>query len=270
MHSNRLSTILGWLLLTAGTAAAGPCGVLPEGRARLDTGGRELSIDSPVRIPCSGTIRLTQGTAVLTYARRSNVNEYRPLKLGETVDLSSIANESAASVSLDRILAFFQGDRRIEAVAAMSRAGERITGFPYDDVLLPQSDMQLRMLELQGKGLRVREFLLHPRGMPNQVLLRVDQETDAIVVPASVLAEGKEYGWLAKLSDGQEFSGKFRTLTRDEARRVESRLDEITRDPALSDSMRRTLTALTLDQNRLPWNRDMILAGLAIQEGRKP
>jgi hypothetical protein len=126
------------------------------------------------------------------------------------------------------------------------------------------------MLELQGKGVRVREFLLHPRGMPDQVLLRVDQETDAIVVPASVLAEGKEYSWLAKLSDGQEFSGKFRTLTRDEARRVESRLDEIARDPALSDSMRRTLTALTLDQNRLPWNRDMILAGFAIQEGRKP
>lgn len=250
-----------FLLLGASAPAwAGPCGLLPEGKARVVIDRREMNIDSATRLdPCQGKLRLTEGKAVLTFVRRANQNEYRTLKLKEVVDLDALAGEGTVSVPLDRIIAFFRSGRQIEAVTAMSRAGERITGFPYDDILAPRQAMQLRLLEWHDR-LKVRDFVLHPRGEPERVMLHVGDETDAIDLPAGLLAEGRDYTWVAVLSDGEQYIGKFRTLSREQAQRVEQQLAQIDGDDSLGEITRRTLRALLLDQNRLSWNRDVTLA----------
>ncbi|HZP88381.1 MAG TPA: hypothetical protein VFB54_16335, partial [Burkholderiales bacterium] len=228
-------------------ASAALCGILPEGRARLAVDQREMNVDAATRLdPCQGKLRLIEGKAVLTFARRPNQNTYRSLKPKEVVDLDALGVEGAVSVPLDRIVAFFKSGRQIEAVTAMSRAGERLTGFPYDDIWLPKQPMRWRLLEWRDK--KIKDFLLHPRGKPEQVLLHVAEQADGITVPLSTLTEGADYTWVAVLSDGEQYIGKFHTLGREQAQRIEQQLDEVERDDSLGELSRRTLIAIVFDQ----------------------
>lgn len=256
------------LLFAAAPACAGVCGILPDGPAQVELAGKVHELKAPLRPEkCEGSLRLLKGRAVLAFARADNVNDYRALKPGETIDLGRVVGgEGAISVALNRIGEFFDGGRRIEAIAGMSRGNARLAGFPDGDVLLPAGGMVLRPLAAADRGVRIRSFSVHPRGRPDEVIVRLETESAQVSIPAGALKEGQDYSWRVVLSDDRPFQGGFRTLRREDAARLEQRLEALERDPGVGEGARPALRAMILDQHRVFWNRDEALATLAATE----
>lgn len=247
------------LLCAASGALAAPCGLLAIKPAQIELDGVAQEIVGSRRIdPCAGKLQVRQGEVLVVVSGGAERPPGQGLRAPASIDLATVVERSAGSVSVDRMVAFFTGGRRVDAVQAMRR-GSAPRGLPEGKVVLINEPV-LAFRAAGAKPPPLMRFVLHPELDDTRVLARAES-APGVDVNAAMFEEGKRYRWSADL-DGKGYSAMFQIVAPEEKARVVRRLGAVDADATLGDWQRTALKAVVFDEHGLAWNRDRLLEDL--------
>lgn len=257
---NAIRRVVQVVLLGASAGAlAAPCGLLAIKPAKIELDGVAQDIIGSRRIdPCAGKLQVRQGEVLVVASGGADRPPGQSVRSPASLDLATVTDRAAGSVSVDRMVAFFTGGRRVDAVQAMRR-GSAPRGLPEGKVVLINEPVLAFRAAGAKPSLLVR-FVLHPDLDDTRVMARAES-APAVAVNAAMFEEGKRYRWSADL-DGTGYSAMFQIVAPEEKARVVRRLGAVDADATLGDWQRTALKAVVFDEHGLAWNRDRLLEDL--------
>jgi len=178
---------------------------------------------------------------VLCFVNKIGQTLCKGLKEGDSVNFSNLGNKDESRQFLKIVKAIFNPEPQTYYGGKRLKSTERIPGFPYGEMLMPETAFTISSED--KKAGMLSSFELKDESGRTLVRLTPEGSNGVTRVPSRYLSPGKRYQWSAQFAS-QSFKGKFSVASQADQQEFEQEFEDAISKSNATPSTRYVLRAV--------------------------